>query len=65
MTDEPKMTYEKAKAIISSHELAKENAHAEILDILEIGKAYGFIEGWEARMKYEAEINGEPKELGE
>ena len=57
-----KMTIEKAKGVISKHEHAKENAHAEILDILEIGKAYGFLEGWDARMEFEAERNGKPRE---
>jgi hypothetical protein len=56
MNYKPPMTYAKAKEITTG--IPKDN-------ILTITEAKGFVEGWDARMKYESEINGEPKEQKE
>lgn len=51
-----KMTIEKARINITK-------VIPEEIDEVEYNLNRGFIEGWDARMEFEAEINGNPKNL--
>jgi hypothetical protein len=53
-----KMTIEKAREFVENYDEYKDSN-------FRLQTAKGFIEGWDARMEYEAEINGKPKEPGE
>jgi hypothetical protein len=51
------MTYEKAHEILTRH-MSEQNQECNCHSC---DKAEGFIEGWDARMEFEAERNGKPK----
>lgn len=49
-----KMTIEKAREIVESEK-------TDVFNPIDIWCAKSFLEGWDARMEYEAERNGRPK----
>ena len=59
-----KMTKEKAEKIVADKNVLNNvncpDPHCQLVQ--NYGTAKGFLEGWDARMEFEAERNGKPRE---